>query len=343
MRQRKKFIAFTAFMIVAVSVFCASIMKKTKQQTLTVTDNDGVTYVAIIDQNREVYAGVTDSDGNMYAAKIENGDVLKDQPLYIVDNYEGTFPFNDTTRADDININLNNNESINFGDDAVNKTTAPADTTAAGQKTPAQQDEGNETTSETVTAAPNTEKKPAQEYMADKYIKLFNSGIFVMTFTTDDPDLKEDITMAMRNGSIYMDTSMEGISCKVLFDSQKNSGYIIIPQMRVYCALPEDLASDLSTTKFKMTDIAEATGASVTNVEIDGKDCVCEEFTYEDGSIKSYYFYNGSLVRMTDISDGETTVYNIKTLSSDVDKSYFELPKGYLKVDLSWLQMQGEN
>ena len=80
MRQKKKLIAFSVFMIVAVSVFCSVMIKNTKQQTLTVTDADGVTYVAILDQNQEVYAGVTDENGNMYAAKIENGVVLKDQP-----------------------------------------------------------------------------------------------------------------------------------------------------------------------------------------------------------------------------------------------------------------------
>lgn len=332
MRQKKNFIIFTAFIIIAVSVFCAVISKKTQQQTLTVTDVDGVTYIAIIDQNNEVYAGVTDTDGNMYAAKIANGVVLKDQPLYIVDNYEGTFPYNDTTRSDDININLNNSENINFSETATQAATTAAPVQGDSEKMTV----GGETTS----ASADNEKKPQEEYLSDKFIKLFNSGIFAMTFTTDDPDLTEDITMAVNNGNIYMDTSMEGISCKILFDAQKNKGYIIIPQMRVYCALPEDLASDLASTEFEMNDISEAVSASTSTVEIDGRECICEEFGYEDGSLKSFYFYNGNLIRMTDISDGETTVYNLKTLTSDVDKSYFELPKGYIKVDLSWLQMQ---
>lgn len=332
MGQKKKLIAFLVLMIVVVSVFCAVMMKNTKQQTLTVTDAEGVTYVAILDQNQEVYAGVTDQSGNMYAAKIENGVVLKDQPLYIIDNYTGTYPYNDTTRGDDIVINQNNGDSINLGGEAQTKApTQPSETTTPGAGE-------NPAPTETTAAAP----KEASDYMSDKFIKLFNSGVFAMTFLSDDPDLTEDITIAMRNGSVYMDTSMEGISCKVLFDSNKNSGYIIIPQLRVYCLLPEDLAKDMATSDFSMPEISDAKSAEVYEVTIDGKDCVCEEFKYGDGTIRTYYFYNGNLIRMTVIEDGETTLYNIKSLSSDVDSSYFELPKGYLKVNLSWLQTQAE-
>ena len=329
--KKKKFIAFTIFIVIALSVFCAVMMKNTAQQTLTVTDAEGVTYVAIIDQNQEIYAGVTDADGNMYAAKIENGVVLKDQPLYVVEKYTGTYPINDTTRNDDININQVGGEEINFSGEIETKpsTTAPQPegTTAPGESNPATE--------------PATMKQP-QEYQADKFVKLFNSGIFKMTFTTDDPDLTEDITMAMKNGSIYMDTSMEGIACKVVFDSNKNSGFVIIPQMRVYCTLPEDLAKDMSSSSFETPELSEATKADVSEVVIDGKDCTCEEFTYEDGTVRSYYFYNGNLVRMTIFDSGDTTVYNIKSISSEVDNSYFETPKGYLKVNLSWLETQGE-
>lgn len=340
MRQKRKFIVFTVFIVIAVSIFCAVMMKSTKQQTLTVTDAEGVTYVAIIDQNQEVYAGVTDADGNMYAAKIENGRVLKDQPLHIIENYTGTFPFNDTTRTDDISINLNNDESFVFSGEAEVKTTEPA----ATQVTEAEKTtQAGETPPETQATEPQpTEMKPSDEYLSTKFVKLFNSGIFEMTFNADDPDLPEDITVAMRNGSIYMDTSMEGIACKVLYDSNKGSGYIIIPQLRVYCELPEDLAKDLSTSQFSMPSIEEAVKGETYDVSIDGKECTCEEFTYDDGAIRSFYFYNGNLVRMTVIESGETTLYNIKKLSSDVNSSYFELPKGYLRVNLSWLQTQTE-
>lgn len=325
MRQKKKLIAFSVFMIVAVSVFCSVMIKNTKQQTLTVTDADGVTYVAILDQNQEVYAGVTDENGNMYAAKIENGVVLKDQPLYAIENYTGTYPFNDTTRNDNIDINQTNSNDIDLNGDAQTKPEKQTED-ASGKDS----------------AEKTTEPKQPQEYQADKFVKLFNSGTFAMTFSTDDPEMPEDILMAMRSGSIYMDTSMEGIACKVIYDANKKTGYIIIPQLRVYCLLPEDLAKDMSESQFEMPDISEATGAEVYEVTIDGKDCTCEEFSYDDGTVRSYYFYNGNLVRMTVLDKGETTLYNIKTLSSDVDNSYFEMPKGYIKVDLSWLESQGE-
>lgn len=325
--RRKKFITFTVFVALAVSVLCAAMIKSTKRQTLTVTDVDGVTYVGIIDnQNTEVYAGVTDKDGNMYAAKMVDGVVLKDQPLYVVENYEGTFPVNDTTRTDDISINQNNDEDINF--------TGEAETKATTEPAPTKKNDDNTESKET------TESKQPKEYLSEKFIRLFNSGIFTMTFKADDPDLTEDITIAMKNGSIYMDTSMEGISCKVIYDANKKSGYIIIPQLRTYCALPEDLAKDMSSSDFAMRDISEAKKIDVSEVTIDGKDFTCEKFTFDD-SVRSFYFYKDKLIRMTVEEDGETTLYNIISVSSDVDNSYFEIPRGYLKMDLSWLQTQG--
>lgn len=335
MTHKRKLIIFSVFITIAVSVFCAFMIKSTKAQTLTVTDRDGVTYVAIIDQNSEVYAGVTDSSGSMYAAKIENGVVLKEQPLYVVGDYDGTFPYNDTTRSDDISINLNNDENIDFTGEAQTKENTKGETEEF--TVPGENDKEEKTT------AQSTDKKQPEEYMADKYTKLFNSGIFAMTFTTDDPDLTEDITLAMKNGSVYMDTSMEGIACKVVYDGDKKSGYVIIPQIRAYCELPEDLAKDMSKSEFNMPDISEATSAKTYEVTIDGKDCVCEEFKFSGGEERSYYFYNGNLVRLVLIGEGgDTMLYNIKKLTSEVDNSYFEKPKGYLKVDLSWLETQSE-
>lgn len=311
-------------------------------QTLTVTDKDGVTYVAVIDQNSEVYAGVTDAGGTMYAAEIKDGVVMKDKPLYVVGDYSGTFPYNDTTRTDDISINQNNDEEFDFSGEAQTKapTEVTEGTTSSGEKEN-QEKEQEKKPSEKPEKKPEEKKKP-EEYSAYKFTKLFNSGIFAMTFTTDDPEITQEITMALRNGSIYMDTTMEGIACKVIYDADKKAGYMIIPQLRVYCALPEDLAGDLATGDFNFPDIAEAIRSETYDVTIDGKDCTCEEFEFSDGEMQTYYFYNGNLIRMVSVNNGDTMLYNIKSLTSDVDNSYFELPKGYLKVDLSWLETQEE-
>lgn len=334
MGHKRKLILFTSFVTVAVSIFCAVIIKKTNMQTLTVTDKDGVTYVAVIDQNSEVYAGVTGTDGTMYAAEIKDGVVMKDKPLYVVGDYSGTFPYNDTTRTDDISINQNNDEEFDFSGEAQTKasTEVTEGTTSSGEK-----EEQKKEPSEKP-----QEKKNPEEYLTYKFAKLFNSGIFAMTFTTDDPEMTQEITMALRNGSIYMDTTMEGIACKVLYDADKKTGYMIIPQLRVYCALPEDLAGDLATGDFNFPDIADAVRSETYDVTIDGKDCTCEEFEFSNGEMYTYYFYNGNLIRMVSGNDGDSMLYNIKSLTSDVDNSYFELPRGYLKVDLSWLETQGE-
>lgn len=332
MVNKKKLIIFTAFVTVVVAVFCAFVIKRTGTQTLTVTDKDGVTYVAVIDQNSEVYAGITDKNGTMYAAEIENGVVKKDSPLYVVGDYTGTFPNNDTTRTDDISIEQNNDDDVDFSGEAQTKaTTENEQPDASKKKGKKKKKKGTD----------SGEKKP-EDYKAYKFSELFKSGIFAMTFTTNDPDMSQDITIAMRNGSIYMDTSMEGIACKMIYDANKKEGHMIIPQMKIYLALPEDLSQELSEEDIDFPDITEAIRGEVYDVTIDGKDCVCEEFEFSDGKTQSFYFYNDKLIRMVIITQGDTSIYNIKSITSEVDNSYFELPKGYVKVDLSWLEAQAE-
>lgn len=333
--KNKKLIIFMAFTVIAVSIFCSVVIKKTKQQTLTVTDVNGITYVAILDQNNEVYAGVTDESGNMYAAKMTDGIVHRDQPVYVISNYSGTYPYNDTTRTDDIQINQANDAEFDFSGDAVTK--APdyiADTTQSTSSVYIPVLPFPEST----TVYVHSTEEQQDKYMSEKFIRLFNSGIFAMTFTTNDPDLPGDITFAMRNNSIYMDTTMEDMSCKIVYDSDASTGFVVVPDMKVYCTLPDSLAKEMAKCDFSLPEISSAESIEVYDVEIDGKDCVCEDFKYPDNKARSFYYYNGNLVRMIVYEGESSSLYNIKQITSDVDNSYFEVPKGYLKVNLSWLK-----
>lgn len=326
MRKNKKLIAFTVFVVIAVSIACSVIIKKTKQRTLVVTDADGVSYVAVFDGDNNKYVVVTDAAGAQYAAPFDGSKVNMEATFPLQEKFEGTFPYNETKRADNININQNNNEMTSMTGEPQTK---PAES---------QPPQTNESTQSQGESASDTTENQPKEYMSDKFVKLFNSNIFTMTFTTDDEEMGE-VTMAMQNSKVSMDVTMEGIKARAVIDTQNGTGFLVIPQLRVYCALPEDMAQDLNTAEFGAPDVNEAEKADVFDVTIDGKECVCEEFTYEDGSVRAYYFYNGNLIRMVMIDDGETSLFNISSLSSEVDHTLFETPKGYIKIDLSKLQL----
>lgn len=317
MRQYRNLIIFASVILVALSVFCAKVVKLGKPQTLTVTDKDGITYLAIYDQNSNVYAGITDADGNLYAARVdENGEVVLDEAMYAVGSYDGTLPANNTTA---VNIQQTNPTDYNY---------ANADVSKVDESTNNQTDSPSEVPSEKKT------------YLADKYTKLFDSGTYYMSFSTDDPDLPGNIQTAFKNGNIYMDTTIEGMACSVVYKKSENSGFIAIPSMRMYCVLPDDLMAEMADASMDLNADSEAKSIDEFSAVLGERTCQCEEYTYENGSKRTYYFYNEDLVRLDIIEkDGTASIYNINSVSSDVDDSLFERPKGLMRINLSWLNL----
>lgn len=318
---------FLTILTVAGLLYGCGGVKAPNEGINTVTDKDGITYLAIVDENDgHTLAGVTDKDGNLYAAETDaNGNVLSDGTLYSV-SYTGELPTNDTTA---VSINESQNTDYNYADkDVVTDTTQAAATTQTAQTSaPA--------TSSSSTAAPSESTTAAQPtYLAEKYKKLFQSQAYYVEFTMDDEMAPDPITMAVKNGNIYMETKFEGMNCTMIYQKKKDSIYAVLSDYHVYCKMPSSVIEDLDMSNFG--DKADVLDVEVSNVTLGDRDCRSETFTLDDGSVSTYYFYNGELVRLDQISsDGETSIMNITKISSAVDDSLFELPKGYIPINLS--------
>ncbi len=333
MRNNKKLIAIMVVFVAAALIFCIKITRNSSEQTLTVTDCYGITYLAVIDQDQNVYAGVTDMDGNLYGARIdENGEVVLDAAVYPIEDYTGTLPYNNTTV---VNIDETNNASYDYGVE-VSRVETTITTTGEEQT----QGTNTDVTGETTTTAQNTQEP--QTLLTNKYRELFESGTYVMVFTTDDPDIPNEVTSAFKNGNVCVDTTVEGMDCQVIYRADENAGWIVIPSIRTYCELPEDMAVEMADVKLTSSEDYSYSSVEVYEVVIGSKTCTCEDFTYDDGSRKCYYFdENGVLVRMDLIdANGTADIYSISKISSTVDDSYFEKPRGYIKIDLSFLNME---
>ena len=296
----------------------------------TITDKAGITYLAIVDDNDgHTLAGVTDEKGNLYAAETDaSGNVLTDGNLYSV-SYTGELPTNDTTA---VSINESQNTDYNYANKDVvtestkNNSPTPSDTTTAPT---------------TENKEPESTTKPKETYLAEKYKKLFESQTYYVEFTTDDEMTSGPITMAIKNGNIYMKTKFEGMDATMLYQKKKDSVYVILSDYHVYCKMPSSVMDDLDMSDFG--DASEVKSIEVSGVNLGDRECRCETFTLEDGSVSSYYFYNGELVRLDQISSsGETSIMSITKISSSVDDSLFELPKGYIPVNLSKLPFDDE-
>lgn len=342
--MKNKTLAMAAIFVTISLIFCffTGCSNKNKDDSLTVTDPEGTTYLAIENQNGEIMAGVTDADGNLYAAEIDkDGNVLADGNLYPVEDYTGTLPHNETTV---VNIQQAPQSTHNFAGGEVVKD--PSGTT---EKIKLDNDKNsNKTTaaSGNKTTKPSSDKdEPADNtdrLMAEKYQKLFASGNYYIEFTTEEEGMTEPITAAVKNGNIFMKTSLEGMNCNMIYQKEKDAVYVVMTDYRVYCKMPSDMMNELEMTAF--AQIEEVEEVTVYNATIDGKECVCELYETKTGDVSIYYFYNKDLVRLDQMgADGSVGIMNITKVSSSVDDSLFELPKAYVPINLSSLDMGSDD
>ncbi len=314
----------TVFIISGVFYGCDN----SKENSDTVTDPQGMTYLAIEGSDGKTYAGVTDAAGKLYAAPIdEKGNVLKDGDLYEVTNYDGTLPTNDTTV---VNVNETRNDDYDYAGESV-VTDKDVTTSKKNNQTTKKDSSSKETKNDTS----STTKK--DELLAEKYKKLFASGTYYIEFSSDDMDAP--VAAAVKNGNIYMKTSLEGMNCTMLYQKEKDNIYVVLNDYRVYCKMPSSMMDELNMADFGGNNY-EIKDVVVYNATIGDRECRCEAYELKDGGITTYYFYNDTLVRMDQVDkDGSSSIMNITKISSSVDDSLFELPKGFIPFNLSKLNL----
>lgn len=343
----------TVFLIAGIFYGCDNNSDKDEN---VVTDPQGMTYLAIEGSDGKTYAGVTDAAGKLYAAPIDDdGSVRTDGELYEVTSYDGTLPTNDTTAVpvDDTGDGYNYADSPvvtdeNLSTSKVEVTTKPhSDNTTDSDKTTKSDNttKSDKTTrSDSTTKSDNTTKtnnttKPDDdetELLAEKYKKLFASGTYYIEFSSDD--MEEPVTAAVKNENIYMKTKLEGMNCTMIYQSQKDNLYVVLNDYRVYCKMPTTMLDELDMSQFGNS--SSVVDVTVYDAKIGDRTCRCEAYKLDNGGISVYYFYKNSLVRMDQISeDGSISVMNISKVSSTVEDSLFELPKGFIPFNLSKLNL----
>ena len=76
---------------------------------------------------------------------------------------------------------------------------------------------------------------------------------------------------------------------------------------------------------------------AVTKETFNGTAVTAETVTAE-GKTATFYFDNsGNLVGTKSVADGTTSVSKISNFSTNVADSLFEIPNGYIYMDMSWL------
>lgn len=176
----------------------------------------------------------------------------------------------------------------------------------------------------------------------DKYKKAFLNGTYLMTFTTNDKELgNQPITVAAKNGNVSIDTTLGTIRARMIQQSKSGKTYLLIPSLKKYTELTEEMLGDESLDLSEMTKgFAQELSQPVkqSTVKMNGKTYNCESTKNSDGTQARYYFDGDKLVQIDTINpDGSVESVYISKFTTDVPDSLFTIPKGYGYLNLDWL------
>ena len=307
-----------------------------------VTDNEGMTYTMVADKQGTTYVVVTDSDGNRYAAEYDGTTVGN-----TVGGVNGEVSLDDVpTNFTGAHVDVSNDINKFQGDVSTTMPTlSQQDDTTAKDNTP---DDNTPNGDVVITKPqqPGKEDNKLKAYRIDKYQQIFKSGTYLMTMTTNDESMGDTpVTMAIKNGNMYVQMSMEvenvSMNCSMLYLKGKDTMYLIFNDWKKYCKMPKDMMGedmDMSSMMSEMgnEDIGKIT---VSEVEINGEKLILESYVSADGTTVNYYFQDDVLVRRDNVfSDGQVDSSYFAVLTTDVPDSYFEIPKGYGYINLSFLE-----
>lgn len=287
---------------------------------LIVTDAAGSTYRIHIDEDKDTtYALVTDENGKVWGADFDGKTVGSTR-----------HPLDDIYDAADV-------PDVKYTGVQMDHTANAQDYMGNIPQTPTQPTQPNGENQGTTPEEPTL-----QAYRIQKYQTLFAGGRFLMVTTMVDSNGVADTpaTMAVKNGNFYVSTESEGMSMQMIYLASNDTAYMLIDFMKRYCEIPEDMMEGLEFStlldNFQITDIGEIT---VSEVDFNGKTLICESYVASDGDTFNYYFdENDMLVRRDIISpSGSTNTTLWSQITTEVPDSYFEIPKNYSYLNISWL------
>ena len=182
----------------------------------------------------------------------------------------------------------------------------------------------------------------------NQYKKIFENNSFtfkVNVLSTIDGSTMETPMSWMKNGNDMLieivapfDDTGKAVKGSILYKSGKC--YMIMPSMKVYYEMPEEMASEMFNPEMfnealESTEVDDSKVYKASyNVTLNGKTYSCDVFESDDGNTinKVYYDAKGTVVRTEMISGEDINIWEIVELSNKADASKFVIPSGLINV-----------
>lgn len=148
------------------------------------------------------------------------------------------------------------------------------------------------------------------------------------------------LTMVKSGKKAYMSMKAplgNGVAMTMSFISDGQKFYMVFPEARMYLALDASEAGDVNEAMGSLSaiDFEGMEYVKTSEVKVDGKKYICEEYKSNDSTIKCY-FYGDELVKMEILSSEGVLVCDDIKFSSKVDESLFKVPAGYTDISASY-------
>lgn len=148
------------------------------------------------------------------------------------------------------------------------------------------------------------------------------------------------LTMVKSGKKAYMSMKAplgNGVAMTMSFISDGQKFYMVFPEARMYLALDASEAGDVNEAMGSLSaiDFEGMEYVKTSEVKVDGKKYICEEYKSNDSTIKCY-FYGDELVKMEILSSEGVLVCDDIKFSSKVDESLFKVPAGYTDISATY-------
>jgi outer membrane lipoprotein-sorting protein len=170
--------------------------------------------------------------------------------------------------------------------------------------------------------------------LADNVNQILKSGTYQMTFsmetTYQGTSENMEMTIAVKDKNMAGKMTSNGVNIRFIL--KDNKYYIINDDQKIVMCMDVE-EGDVQVPDFSDIFSENLTLSNKSNVTVNGKSLLCEEYKIADGSVK-YYFSGKTLVRMETTYGSSTQTMEIKEIKATIDDSLFDIPSGYQQISM---------